>query len=101
MKDSYTKYYKLITECEYIVEDNNLYEAGEWKVVFRQGKKQRKLVCPPGTKNIGKKCKRMSSGERMRRMKGLRITGRKAKAKMGKILKKRAKSMKKRQRMGI
>ena len=96
MDDFYSSYYGLIQECEDILD-----EAGEWKIVFRQGKKKRKLVCPPGMKNIGKRCKRMDSGERMRRRKGLRIAGRAAKAKMGKILKKRKKAMKKRQRLGI
>jgi len=96
MGDLYSSYYELINECEDIIG-----EAGEWKIVFRQGKKKRKLICPPGSKNIGRKCKRMGSGERMRRRKGLRIAGRAAKAKMSKILKKRKKAMKKRQRLGI
>ena len=97
MKDFYSSYYGLIQECEDMLDE----AGGEWKIVFRQGKRKRKLICPPGSKNIGKKCKKMNSGERMRRRKGLRIAGRAAKAKMTKIIKKRKKAMKKRQRMGI
>jgi len=76
-------------------------EAG-FKFVIRNKKKIKKLICPPGTKSVGrKKCKRMSSTERQKRLKGLKITRRKAKAKIAKTLRKRAKSMKKRDRMGL
>ena len=76
-------------------------EAG-FKFVIRKGKKVKKLICPPGTKSVGKrKCKRMGSKERLRRLKGLKITRRKAKAKLAKTLRKRKKSLKKRKRMGL
>ena len=92
----YEKYYLLITECEDI-----LSEAGEWKIVFRGGRKLRKLMCPPGMKAVGKVCKKMGSKERTKRRKALKIAGKKAKAKMGRIMKKRAKAMKKRKGLGI
>jgi len=74
-------------------------EAG-FKFVIRNKKKVKKLICPPGTKAKGrKKCVRMSGKEKVKRAKGLKITRRKAKAKLKKTLRKRAKSMKKRQSM--
>ncbi len=76
-------------------------EAG-FKFVIRNKKKVKKLICPPGTKSKGrKKCVRMTSKERVKREKGLKITRRKAKAKIAKTLRKRAKSMKKRQGLGL
>jgi hypothetical protein len=76
-------------------------EAG-FKFVIRNKKKVKKLICPPGTKSKGrKKCVRMTGKERVKRAKGLKITRRKAKAKLAKTLRKRAKSMKKRQGMGL
>ena len=94
--DKYYKYYLLITECEDILSD-----AGEWKIVFRGGKKKRKLICPPGMKAVGKKCKRMGSQERKKRKKALKIAAKKAKSKAGKIQKKRAKALKKRAKLGL
>ena len=56
---------------------NDINEAG-FKFVIRNKKKVKKLICPPGTKSVGKKkCKRMGSAERVRRAKGLKITRRK------------------------
>ena len=56
-------------------------EAG-FKFVIRNKKKVKKLICPPGTKSKGrKKCVRMTSKERVKREKGLKITRRKAKTK--------------------
>ena len=66
----YEKYYLLITECEDLIS-----EAGEWKIVFRGGKKKRKLMCPPGMKAVGKTCKKMGTGERVKRRKALKIAG--------------------------
>ena len=80
---------------------NDINEAG-FKFVIRNKKKVKKLICPPGTKSVGKKkCKRMGSAERVRRAKGLKITRRKAKSKLAKTLRKRAKSMKKRRGLGL
>ena len=82
-------------------ESIDINEAG-FKFVIRKGKKVKKLICPPGSKAVGKrKCKRMGGQERLRRLKGLKITRRKAKTKLAKTLRKRAKSMKKRSRMGL
>ena len=76
-------------------------EAG-FKFVIRNKKKIKKLICPPGTKSKGrKKCVRMGSKERIKRAKGLKVTRRKAKGKLAKTLRKRAKSMKKRQGLGL
>ena len=79
----------------------SLNEAGEWKVVFRKGKRRRKLMCPPGTKSVGKKCVKMKPTERIRRRKALRIAGKKMKVMMGRVLKKRKKAMKKRKSAGL
>ena len=93
-----------------LIEENTCYRCGQtvdineagFKFVIRNKKKIKKLICPPGTKSVGrKKCKRMSSSERQKRLKGLKITRRKAKAKIAKTLRKRAKSMKNRDRMGL
>ena len=92
----YEKYYYLITEC-----DDLLSEGGEWKIVFRGGKKKKKLFCPPGMKAVGKVCKRMGGTERRLRKKALKVAAKKAKAKMGRILKKRKKALKKRKGLGI
>jgi hypothetical protein len=76
-----------------LIEENTCYRCGQtvdineagFKFVIRNKKKIKKLICPPGTKSVGrKKCKRMSSSERQKRLKGLKITRRKAKAKIAK-----------------
>ena len=93
-----------------LIEENTCYRCGQsvdineagFKYVIRNKKKIKKLICPPGTKSVGrKKCKRMGGQERLRRLKGLKVTRRKAKAKLAKTLRKRAKSIKKRERMGL
>ena len=92
-----------LEEFNSILEEDleNLEEAGEWKVVFRKGKRQRKLMCPPGTKAVGKKCKKMSPTERIKRRKALRKAAKKMKAMFTRILKKRKKAMKKRKSAGL
>ena len=92
-----------LEEFNSILEEDleNLDEAGEWKVVFRKGKRQRKLICPPGTKADGKRCRKMSSQERMKRRKALRKAMKKMKILMPKILKKRKKAMRKRKSAGL
>ena len=96
-------YYDKKHNCIYedISEDETLDEGGEWKVVFRKGKRQRKLMCPPGTKAKGKVCKKMSSKERVKRKKALRLAAKKMKVLMPRILKKRKKAMKKRKSAGL
>ena len=86
---------------EDISDNETLDEGGQWKVVFRKGKRQRKLMCPPGTKATGKVCKKMSGKERMKRKKALRLASKKMKVLMPKILKKRAKAMRKRKSAGL
>ncbi len=95
--------YDIRNNCIYedISENETLEEGGRWKVVWRKGKKQRKLMCPPGTKAVGKVCKKMSAGERLKRRKALRKAGKKMKAMMTRVLKKRAKSLKKRKSAGL
>tara|TARA_Y100001970_G_scaffold245745_1_gene313019 strand:+ start:1419 stop:1745 length:327 start_codon:yes stop_codon:yes gene_type:complete len=82
-------------------ESETLDEGGQWKVVWRKGKKQRKLMCPPGTKAVGKVCKKMSAGERVKRRKALRKAAKKMKSMMTRVLKKRAKSLRKRKSAGL
>tara|TARA_B100000575_G_C23123980_1_gene650876 strand:- start:662 stop:997 length:336 start_codon:yes stop_codon:yes gene_type:complete len=96
-------YYNEKHNCIYeeISENQSLDEGGEWKVVWRKGKRQRKLMCPPGTKAKGKVCKKMSSQERMKRRKALRRAAKKMKAMMTRVLKKRKKSLKKRKSAGL
>ena len=93
-----------------LIEENTCHRCGRpvdineagFKFVIRKGKKVKKLICPPGSKAIGKrKCKRMGGQERLRRLKGLKVTRRKAKTKLAKTLRKRAKSLKKRDKLGL
>ena len=86
---------------ENISDDETINEGGQWKVVFRKGKRQRKLMCPPGTKAVGKVCKKMSGQERVKRRKALRKAAKKMKVLMPRILKKRKKAMKKRKSAGL
>ena len=101
--DLYEKYYSTITECDDILleEQYLIPEGGEWKIVFRGGKKKKKLFCKPGMKAVGKRCKKMGSTERRNRLKALKIAARKAKSKMTRIMKKRRKAMKKRKSAGL
>ena len=86
--------------------DQYLTEAGieeylteiRFKKVIRKGKLFKKLICPQGMKVVGGKCKRMSPTEVRKRAKAARKSQRKIQASgVGKrLLRKRAKSMRKR-----
>ena len=71
------------------------------KKVIRKGKLKKKLFCPPGQKAKGGRCVTMKSTERSRRRIKAKKGAIKRKAKFGKILKKRAKAMKKRRTYGL
>ena len=73
----------------------------EWKIVIRKGKKMRKAVCPPGYKfnPKKKKCVFIPGSEKMKQARSAKKGAKKRAVKMGKILKKRAKSMKKRKNL--
>lgn len=63
------------------------------KIVVRNGKKVKKLICPPGFKSVNGKCKKMSAQELRTRAKAAILAARKRKGKMAQILKKRRKSL--------
>ncbi len=74
---------------------------GVRKRVFRKGKLKKKLFCPNGMKAKGLRCVPIKGGERLTR----KIKGKKGavkrKAKMGKITRKRKKTMRKRKSLGM
>ncbi len=74
----------------------------EWKIVIRKGKKMRKAVCPDGYKFVPgkKKCVFIPGSEKMKKARTSKKAAKKRAIKMNKILKKRAKSMKKRKNLG-
>jgi len=83
--------------------DESLTEVGQWVIKIKKGKRVKKLECPPGFKvdSSGRKCKKQSAKDIKVGKKAARKRAKAMKAKMGKILKKRAKSMKKRQSMNL
>lgn len=70
----------------------------KFKKVIRGGKIKKKIICPKGFKVVGGKCVKMSATERRKRSKATRRSQKKLQAggKTGKLLRKRAKSMRKR-----
>ena len=70
----------------------------KFKKVVRKGKIVRKPICPPGFKFSGKKCKKMSATEMRKRSKATKKSQRKIQSggKKAGLLRKRAKSMRKR-----
>ena len=71
------------------------------KKVIRKGKLVKKLFCAPGQKAKGGRCVTMKSTEKAKRKIKAKKSALKRKSKMSKINKKRAKSMKKRKRVGL
>ena len=88
---------RLKKEIKEIVDDVLVNEI-EWKKVIRKGKKIKKAICPDNRKYVPskKKCVAIKGSEKQKMKKAAIKTAKKRKVKMGKILKKRAKSMKKR-----
>ena len=78
--------------------DDVLVNEIEWKKVIRKGKKVRKAVCPDNRKYVPskKKCVAIKGSEKQQMKKSSKKAAKKRAVKMGKILKKRAKSMRKR-----
>ena len=93
MSSIYKKYYLLIEEVDEAVR----------KKVFRKGKVRRKLFCPKGQKadKSGKRCVIMKSPEKQRRKRALKKAKIKAKGKMGRVVRKRKKAMRRRRQMGF
>lgn len=74
-------------------------ERVEWKKVIRKGKVKRKLMCNPGFREKDGKCVRMDPKEIIKRSRSAKKAQRKLQANTGKksaLLRKRAKSMRKR-----
>ena len=88
---------RLKKEIKELIDDVLINEI-EWKKVIRKGKKIKKAVCPDNRKYVPakKKCVAIKGSEKQKMKKGAIKAAKKRKIKMGKILKKRAKSMKKR-----
>ena len=88
---------RLKKEIKELIDDVLINEI-EWKKVIRKGKKVRKAVCPDNRKYVPakKKCVAIKGSEKQKMKKAAIKNAKKRKLKMGKIMKKRAKSMKKR-----
>jgi hypothetical protein len=72
-------------------------DEAKFQRVIRKGKVKRKLFCPDGFKAQDNVCQKMSPSERMKRKRATKRAARKKKgAILAKMLKKRAKSMKRR-----
>ena len=70
-----------------------------WKKVIRKGKVVRKPTCPPGFKAVDGSCTKMSGSERRKRAKSTKRAQKKlwnSGGKAAKLLKRRAKSMRRR-----
>jgi hypothetical protein len=70
----------------------------QFKKVVRKGKIIRKPICPAGFKAVGKKCVKMTQAEKRKRSKASKRSQKKIQAsgKKALLIKKRAKSMRKR-----
>tara|TARA_Y100000593_G_scaffold5467_1_gene10750 strand:+ start:1642 stop:1902 length:261 start_codon:yes stop_codon:yes gene_type:complete len=78
----------------------NILSELEWKKVIRNKKLVRKAICPPGKKFDPRKkqCVTIKGSEKQKMAKRAKKAALKRKAKMGKIIKKRQKSMAKRRK---
>ena len=90
---------KLLEEIYQLMADD--LQEGVRKRVFRKGKLLKKLFCPNGLKAKGLRCVPIKGKERMIRKIKNKKGAVKRKAKMGKILRKRKKSMRKRKALGM
>ncbi len=81
-----------------IVEKIDILIEAKFKKVIRKGKLVKKTICPKGFKARGGKCKKMSPGEMRKRAKSARRAQKKIQSsgKKAILIKKRAKSMRKR-----
>ena len=70
----------------------------KFRKVIRKGKVKRKAFCPKGYKAVGAKCVKMKPGERLKRARSTKKAQRKIQSsgKKAVLLRKRAKSMRKR-----
>ena len=76
-------------------------QEGVRKRVFRKGKLKKKLFCPTGMKAKGLRCVPIKGQEKMLRKIKNKKGAVKRRAKMGKILRKRKRSMRKRKALGL
>ena len=90
---------RVVNESDAIWED--IVDEMKKKKVIRKGKLIKKLMCKPGKKALGNKCVVMKASEKAKRRRMAKKGAIKRKAKFGKILKKRAKAMKKRRTYGL
>ena len=81
-----------------ITEKIDILTEAKFKKVVRKGKLIRKLICPPGFKAKKGKCKKMSPTEAKKRSRSAKRSQKKlhASGKSALLLRKRAKSMRKR-----
>ena len=100
VSNTYQKYYLLITEIEDLLEKK---KKKGFKKVVRKGKVRRKIFCPMGQRgdSKGRRCVIMKSKEKQKRRQSLRKSKAKRKGKMARIIRKRAKAMRKRKSLGF
>jgi|TARA_B100000073_G_C23720183_1_gene567351 hypothetical protein len=97
---------KIINELSNVVEESDaiwedIIDEMQRKKVIRKGKLVKKLMCKPGKKALGNKCVVMKAAEKAKRRRMAKKGAIKRKAKFGKILKKRAKALRKRKTAGL
>ena len=101
MKDN-----KILNELSNVIDESDaiwedIVDEMRRKKVIRKGKLVKKLFCKPGKKALGNKCVTMKASEKVKRKRMAKKGAIKRKAKFGKILKKRAKAMRKRKTAGL
>ena len=84
-----------------VMEELELVPEGLRKKVIRKGKMRKKLFCKPGQKAKGGRCVAMRGAERVGRKRMAKKAAIKRRGKLRRLLKKRAKSMRKRHSFGL
>ena len=84
-----------------VLEELELVPEGYIKKVIRKGKVKRKRFCAPGQKVVNGKCVAMRGAERAGRKRRAKKSAIKRRGKLARLLKKRAKSMRKRSSYGL
>ena len=89
---------KISEKIELFLLDDPMLTEIKFRKVIRKGKIVKKAFCPDGFKAVGKKCVKMKPGEKLRRARSTRKAQMKIQksGKKAKLLKSRAKSMRKR-----
>ena len=102
--DCFEKQLALEQECVNYLDnvDESIIESALIKKVMRKGKAVRKKFCKLATqKQLGGKCVARGAKERVKKSRSMKKAAKKKKGKMGRISRKRKKSLKRGKRMGL